>query len=88
MARRRVNAERIGFTTLMDQERQKPYDYGDLNRFPVYFGTHPVVMREKIGQHSLSQNDLRDIDKRFWWQPLKWFKVRYKTGKRVKNKIE
>ena len=64
MAQRRLNAEKIGFTTLMDQQRQGPYDYGDLNRFPVYFGTHPSVMREKIDQHSLSQNDLQDIDKK------------------------
>ncbi|MCK5014389.1 MAG: glycosyltransferase family 2 protein [Candidatus Omnitrophica bacterium] len=88
MARRRLNAEEIGFTTLMDQERQEPYDYGNLNRFPVYFGTHPAVMREKIDQHSLSQSDLQGIDRKYWWQPLKWFKVRYKTGRRVKKRIE
>lgn len=88
MTQRRVNAENIGFTTLMEDERQEQYNYGDLNRFPVYFGTHPMVMREIIKQHPLSQKDLEDINRKFWWQPLKWFKVRFKTGRRVKEKIE
>lgn len=88
MTRRRVNAENIGFTTLQTQERQGQYNYGDLNRFPVYFGTHPAVMKERVEGHSLSQRDLRDIGRRFWWQPLKWFNVRYKTGRRVKEKID
>jgi len=88
MTQRRVNAENIGFTDLKDDERDVKYDYGDLNRFPAYFGTHPAVMNKRIKGHPLSQKDLCDIDRRFWWQPLKWFKVRYKTGKRVKEKIE
>lgn len=88
MAQRRVNAEKIGFTTLMDDERQGPYDYGNLNRFPVYFGSHPAVMREKITRHSLSQSDRREIERKYWWHPLKWLQVRYKTGKRVRQKIE
>jgi glycosyltransferase involved in cell wall biosynthesis len=88
MTRRRVNAENIGFTRLMDDERQGRYDYGDLSRFPVYFGTHPSVMREKIGQHALSQTDHKEICRKFWWSPLKWFKVRCKTGRRVKQRIK
>ncbi|MBN1870604.1 MAG: glycosyltransferase family 2 protein [Candidatus Omnitrophica bacterium] len=88
MTQRRVNAEQIGFTTLASHERQKAYHFGDLNRFPVYFGTHPAVMREKAKQHVLSQKDLIDINERYWWHPLKWLKLRYKTGKRVKQKIE
>ncbi len=87
MAQRRVNAENIGFTRLMGNERQGQYDYGDLGRFPAYFGTHPKVMQEKVEQHSLSQEDLRGINKKFWWHPLKRLKVRYKTGRRVKEKI-
>jgi len=87
MTERRVNAENIGFTTLTDDERKEKYDYGDLNRFPAYFGKHPRVMKERVGQHSLSREDLKMIDERYWWHPLKWFKVRYKTGKRVKEKI-
>jgi glycosyltransferase involved in cell wall biosynthesis len=88
MTQRRVNAENIGFTRLRDNERQGHYDFGDLSRFPVYFGTHPSVMQEKIRQHSLSQTDLGNIHKKFWWNPLKWFKVRYKTGRRIREKIQ
>ena len=66
MAQRRVNADQIGFVTLNDNERPKKYDYGDLNRFPVYFGSHPAVMEEKINQHLLSQEDLEIIHRRFW----------------------
>ncbi len=88
MTERRVNAENIGFTRLAEQERQEQYDYGDLNRFPAYFGEHPSVMWLKVDEHALSKIDRWDISERFWWHPLKWFKVRYKTGKRVKEKIE
>ena len=88
MAQRRINAEKIGFTTLVDQDRTGPYNYGDLGRFPAYFGTHPEVMREKVDQHSLSRSDLNDIRRKYWWHPMKWFKVRYKTGRRVRRKIE
>ncbi|HQP10830.1 MAG TPA: hypothetical protein PKV41_05545, partial [Candidatus Omnitrophota bacterium] len=88
MTQRRVNAESIGFTRLMDDERQGQYDYGDLSRFPAYFGEHPSVMREKILKHSLSQRDWGNICKKFWWNPLKWFRVRYKTGRRIKKRIQ
>jgi len=50
MTERRVNAENIGFTTLMEDERQGQYDYGDLVRFPAYFGSHPSVMGPRIDQ--------------------------------------
>ena len=88
MTRRRANAEMIGFIKLADGERHQRYDYGDLDRFPVYFGTHPAEMREKIEQHLFSQDDLEDINKKYWWQPLRWFKVRFKTGNRVREEIE
>ena len=88
MTERRVNAEAIGFTTLKESERRGFYDYGDLNRFPVYFGSHPKVMKDKIGRHDLSQRDLEDINAKYWWHPLKWLKLRYKTWRRVKEKIE
>jgi glycosyltransferase involved in cell wall biosynthesis len=88
MTRRRVNAENIGFTRLVEGERQGGYAYGDLDRFPAYFGTHPSVMRAKVAGHSLSQGDLAHIRRKFWWQPLQWFNVRFKTGRRVKERIE
>jgi len=87
MTRRRVNAEQIGFTSLQNEERQKEYSYGDLNRFPAYFGSHPMVMRHKITEHRLSQEDWQDICRRFWWHPAKILRFRHKTSKRIKEKI-
>ena len=88
MTQRRVNAERIGFTSLRDEERKENYSYGDLDRFPAYFGTHPKVMGKRIREHTLSQEDWKDISREFWWHPLKILKVRYKTYKRIKERIE
>lgn len=88
MTKRRINAEKIGFTTLNNNERKDDYSYGDLNRFPVYFGTHPKVMNERIVQHQLSQEDLRSISKKYWWHPFKILKIRHKTGKRIKSRIK
>ena len=87
MTQRRLNAERIGFTSLEESERERDYSYGDLNRFPAYFGSHPKVMRQKIQSHAISQNDLRVIDKKYWYHPLRLLRARYKTGKRVKARI-
>ncbi len=87
MARRRANAEKIGFVTLKDNERSKEYEYGDLNRFPVYFGSHPKVMDEHIAAHDLTKEDRAGIHRQFWWNPLLWTKARYKTPLRVKEKI-
>ena|SRR3989338_4220491 len=88
MAKRRLNAEQIGFTSLRENEKNSSYDYGDLNRFPIYFGTHPAVMKECIDQHDLSQKDWDNIARKYWWHPAKILRVRYKTSKRIKYKIE
>ncbi len=87
MTQRRLNAEQIGFTQLTSDERSGEYSYGDLNRFPAYFGSHPSVMNQRIAQHYLSQEDLKTINQKFWWHPGRILKVRYKTFKRVKGKI-
>ena len=87
MTKRRVNAEQIGFTSLVSEERDTKYSYGDLKRFPAYFGSHPKVMEERIQNHSLSQDDWKNIERNFWWHPAKILRLRYKTGKRVKEKI-
>ena len=88
MAIRRKNAHAIGFhAQLNEKERKSEYDYGDLSRFPIYFGTHPAVMNHLIGQHVVSQKDWQKIVNRHWWNPLLWFRVRYKTGWRVKERI-
>ena len=87
MTRRRINAERIGFTRLKDEERREDYDYGDLNRFPVYFGPHPRTMKDLVASHDLSRRDWEQIRRRYWWQPLRWLRPRYKTWKRVKTRL-
>ena len=87
MTQRRVNAEQIGFTSLQGNEREGAYSYGDLNRFPVYFGSHPSVMNERVAAHSLSQQDLEHIQQRYWWHPMRILKFRYKTGRRSKERI-
>ncbi len=87
MAQRRVNAEQIGFVKLSPEERKKTYDYGDLDRFPAYFGSHPKYMSDCVKSHALSQKDLNQINQKYWWHPLRILKVRYKTGRRVKKEI-
>lgn len=87
MTERRINAQQIGFAQLKNDERQSEYSYGDLNRFPVYFGTHPAVMNDRVAQHHLSQQDLKNIRQKFWWYPGRILKLRYKSWRRVKEKI-
>ncbi len=87
MAERRLNAERIGFTQLSAEERQKEYDYGDLKRFPVYFGTHPMAMSNRILSHEVSQQDWKVICRKYWWSPFKLFRIRYKTFKRLRKRV-
>ncbi len=84
MTQRRINAENIGFTSLTQEERERDYSYGDLSRFPIYFGTHPAVMGERIKDHPLSQEDLKNIERKYWWHPMRILKLRYKTGRRIK----
>lgn len=89
MTQKRVMAENIyAPPTLTTEEKTTPYDYGDLNRFPAYFGSHPAVMRPVIENHPLSQKDWQDIERRFWWHPMKITKARYKTFHRVKTPIK
>lgn len=88
MAQRRSNAKEIGYAALSPQDtRADLYSFGDLSRFPAYFGTHPAVMRDKVLSHTLSTADLQNINRTFWWHPMKILKVRYKTFKRVKKSL-
>ena len=87
MAQRRRNAEAIGFAELKEEERTDGYSYGDLNRFPIYFGTHPDVMRNRIEQHLLSCEDWRGIARKHWWNPMRALRIRYKTSRRTREKI-
>jgi glycosyltransferase involved in cell wall biosynthesis len=87
MASRRVNAEHMGITTLTAQERGQDYSYGDLERFPVYFGSHPDVMKTCIANHPLSTEDHERIHRKLWWHPFYLAKYRYKTFRRVKEEL-
>jgi len=88
MAARRKNAQVIGWHPELNEKEKKPeYDYGELSCFPVYFGTHPAVMNHLVGQHVMSQKDWQEIVGQYWWNPLLWFRARYKTGQRIKFEI-
>lgn len=87
MARRRKNAGEIGFVQLKDIP-QSDYDFGDLSRFPPYLGAHPKIMEALVSSHELSQKDWEKIKGEFFWHPAYLFRLRYKTGKRIKDKIE
>jgi len=87
MAERRKNADDIGFIELKESEKENEFSFGDLNRFPAYFGSHPKVMRKCIADHRLSEQDYIDIEQKYKFHPLRMLKVRYKTGKRVREKI-
>lgn len=87
MSLRRLNAEQIGFAKLTAGEKTKNYSYGSLERFPVYFGSHPAVMKKLISEHLLSRQDWQAIEKKYWYHPAKIFQLRFKTSKRIKTKI-
>jgi hypothetical protein len=55
-----------------------------IDKLPIYFGTHPAVMDEIIANHEPSKKDFSLIRKKYFWSPLLWFRIRYKTGKRIK----
>jgi glycosyltransferase involved in cell wall biosynthesis len=86
MAKRRANAAQIGFVG-KEEGGQDHFEYGDLNRFPIYFGTHPSTMKRDVQGHILSNEDSKTIQQKHWWNPLNIFHVRYKSGRRVKTKI-
>ncbi len=88
MAERRLNAGEIWSEDFKEIKETGRYKFGDLDRFPVYFGSHPKVMRERIQKSSFSRDDLKTITKKYWWHPFKILKVRYKTPKRIKYAIE
>jgi len=88
MAARRKNAEIIGFVQLKEGERENSYAFGDLRRFPAYFGSHPKTMQALIAEHALTREDKKDVHRQFWWHPCRWLKIRYKTFRRVKQKID
>ena len=85
MSRRSENAAQIGYG---DTHKSGACGYGDLNRFPTYFGTHPAVMSGIIARHALSREDRQTVQQRYWWHPLRLLRLRYKTGRRVGHRIK
>lgn len=84
MGRRSGNAAQIGYG---DKGKDLTSGYGDLNRFPVYYGAHPAVMKGIISRNALTAADGKEIQRRYWWNPLYWLKPRLKTGRRVKERV-
>ncbi len=87
VTQRRSNHKKMGFEGLENLNESKSHDFGDLNRFPVYFGSHPAVMKERIKNHALTQEDKSNIDRQYWWFLPKILNLRYKTSRRVKQRI-
>jgi hypothetical protein len=81
------DAERMGYTRSDYKEIDEAFDLEKLNKFPVYFGTHPITMKERIKKHKISNQDLRRIKRKYFWNPLLWFKIRYKTPKRIRKAL-
>ncbi len=64
------------------------FSYEDLKRFPIYFGSHPAGMKERIGCHSLTGQDRSLIRQRYWWHPLLWIPVvRFKRHRGLRRKV-
>jgi glycosyltransferase involved in cell wall biosynthesis len=87
MAKRRVNYGNIWGDEQTREKNTGRYEFGALRLFPVYFGTHPSVMDGLIAGHSASREDWRKISRRNWWNPLLWFRMRYKTGRRIRHRV-
>lgn len=86
LRKRAENAVAMGYA---DNTKESSFKsgLGDLNRFATYFGTHPIVMQKHIEMHDISTEDRRDIQKKYWWHPALWYRIRYKTGRRMKESI-
>ena len=68
-------------------EGKNSRQYEQISKMPVYFGTHPAVMRDIVACHETSKKDFDSIKKKYFWNPLLWFRIRYKTGKRLRAKL-
>ena len=61
--------------------------FREISKLPIYFGTHPMMMKDIIDQNVASKKDFDFIRKKYFWNPLLWFRIRYKTGKRLRAKL-
>ena len=87
MKERQANAADIGFGYFKEAEKNSKYSFYDSNSFPIYFGTHPKVMGGRIKKDKKSTEDFRHIKKMHFWNPLLWFRIRYKTFVRNKKSL-
>jgi hypothetical protein len=79
------NSVQLGYNKSFNYDQLKEaFNLTKLEIYPAYFGSHPKVMAERIKLHDLSNKDYCQIKKKYFWNPLLWFKVRYKTPKRIK----
>ena len=84
MKERQVNTADIGFGCFKEAERKNEYNFHELNNFPICFGTHLAVIQNRIKENKKSTEDFNHIKRICFWNPLLWFRVRYKTC--VRNK--
>ncbi len=87
MAQRRINSGQIWQHDRTKEQATGRYEFGDLHRFPIYFGRHPKVMDQLINTHQASQEDAAYIRRKHWFNPLWVFHIRYKTGRRVSQTL-
>ncbi|OGX09124.1 MAG: hypothetical protein A2Z88_00190 [Omnitrophica WOR_2 bacterium GWA2_47_8] len=76
MQKRLVNHKDMGFK--LQDNGSSAYNFGNLKRFPIYFGSHPKVMQERIQEHKLTQEDQGVVNSRYWWHPFRILNVGYK----------
>lgn len=85
---RRENAQYLWDEHLTAEEKHNSeYQFGDLKQFPYYFGTHPSSMEKRVAEHQSTQIEREKIKKQMWWNPFLYVCPRYKTGRRVKEKL-
>ncbi len=87
MDKRCANAAAIGY---IDSRKRHAFTegYGNLDRFPAYWGSHPAVMRELVDNHPLSREDFDFIRRKYWYNPALWLRLRFKTSRRVRERID
>jgi hypothetical protein len=83
----RIAKDRVSNAGIDMPENENSREKTETERMPVYFGTHPAAMDDIISGHKPSRIDLDLIKKRYFWNPLLWFRIRYKTGKRLRAKF-
>lgn len=87
MNERRVNTESIWQGEDATGQKSKSFKFQEITKFPIYFGKHPKVMENRVENHRLTVEDLKQIRKQFFWSPFVWIRPRYKTFLRNRKQI-